>query len=439
MSWQSELWKQSRTENSNQGGLDKPYASRVASVSPQNERAIIKNYSTKSRSFPIPHPFISLQSWIRAIPENGTNYLTFTRADSNVPQMTSTFFDDSAGRINSYTGGVGIYRPLFPGEIEISSLGNAQTYYSRRPIMSSKAGVIERTMNQDTLKVLDRAPIHHQTFLTNQNGVLGDEHKIGIVERYRNSWKKFYPKLNDQFTAEEYLELKNPAGSSPTTLFRMQRGHVLDAQGTPINHTVTSLPLRYQEIYFTNDDTDTRHEIDELGNYLVALSPAAADGFQLNVPNGNAIYRIEKDWKADIVANRTTTIGGTDLLDISGARKVIVAEDTKYQTANYYLKSDDLISMEGKSLDVQMQSGVKYVSQGSMSFESLGAAQFAGLGGTNLGNAASATVVNGATVGLAGGGLPVARVGDKITGNTLPFGLPVVGLVATGSPKVTSG
>lgn len=437
MTWQSDVWKQKRTANSQSQGLDKPYSSRVASVSPQNEQAIVQNFSTKGRAFPIPHPFVSIESWIRAMPQNGTNYLTFTRADSNKPQMTSTFFDDSSSRVNSYLGGLGTYRPLFPGEIEINSLGLSQIHFARRPIMNSKAGVIERTMNQDHLKTYDRAPIHHRTFFLNKSGTLGDEHKIGIVERYRNSWQKFYPKVNDNFIAEEYLELKNPAESGgPAVMFRVQRGFVVDAEGKPINHAVTSLPLRHQEIYFANDDTDTRHEIDELGNYLVRLSPAAAEGYQLSVPNGNAVYRVNKDWNADIEENRTTTIGGTDALDISGARRVIVTEDTTYQTANFELTADDTVSMEAQNLNVAMQAAIKYESQGSMAFESLGSAQFSGLGGTNIGNAASSTIIDGATVALGGGGVGVGRFGDKIVG--MAGIIPVIGNIAQGSPKVTS-
>lgn len=438
MSWEHENYKNQRIQKSQSQGLDKPYASRVSSVSPQNEKAIVKNFSTKGRTFPIPHPFVSIESWIRAMPQDGTKYLTFTRSDSAQPQMSGTFYDDSSVRLNSYQGGQGTYRPLFPGEIEINSGGLAQTHYARRPVMNSKAGVIERTMNQDHLKTYDRAPIHHRTFLLNKSGELGDEHKIGVVERYKNTWEKFYPKINDKFIAEEYLELKNPAKAGPIVMFRVQRGHVVDAAGSPIAQTVTGLPLRHQEIYYSNDDTDTREEIDELGNYLIQLSPAASQGYQLNVPSGNAKFRINLDWDATIEANRTNTISGSDALTVEGSRRVNITEDTTYQTANFILTADDQVSMDAQQLNVNMQSAIQYQSLGTMAFESTGAAQFSGLGGTNLGNPGSATLVLGSTVGLAGGGVPVGRFGDKIVGNTIPFGLPVVGMIAQGSPKVTS-
>lgn len=436
MNWQSENWKNRRQSKSLSQGLDRPYGSRVSSVSPDNERAIIKNWSTKGRLFPIPHPFVSIGAWIRAMPQEGTQYLTVTRSDSNTPQMTGTFYDDSSSRLNRYRSGIGMYRPLLPGEIEMHSIGQSQVYLTRRSILNTRAGIIERTSNQDELKTFDRAPIHHKTFFLNKSGTLGDEHKVGIVERYRNSWQKFYPKQNEKFLAEEFFELKNPGKESPAIMFRQQRGHVVDADGAPINHAVTSLPLRYQAIYFANDDTDTRFEVDQLGNYLIRLSPAAADGYQLEVPNGNAIYRINKDWKADIEANRTTTIGGTDSLDITGARKVIVGEDTSYETTNFDLIASDAVNMEMNDFNVQAQGAVQYQSQGPMVFESLGTAQFSGLGGTNVGNAASPTVVAGSTVALAGGGAPIGRLGDKIVGQAGP--IPVVGVIAQGSPKVTS-
>lgn len=431
--WQQENWKNKRTQQVTQQGLDKPYASRVNSVSPQNEKAVISNFSTKGRAFPIPHPFVSIESWIRAMPQDGTKYLTFTRSDSSNPQMAGTFYDDSTVRLNSYTSGKGTYRPIFPGEIEVNSSGLAQTFYARRAIMNTKAGVIERTLNQDQLKTYDRAPIHHKTFFLNQSGVLGDEHKLGIVERYRNTHQKFYPKINDGFIAEEFLEIKNPAKEGPIVMFRLQRGHVVDAEGATIAQAVTGLPLRHQEIYFANDDTDTRHEIDELGNYLVQLSPAASQGYQLNVPSGNAIYRINQDWNATIEANRTNTISGSDALTVEGARRVNVTEDTTYQTANFILTADDQVSMEAQQLNVNMQSAIQYQSLGTMAFEAIGAAQFSGLGGTNLGNAASPTNVQGATISLAGGGPSVARRFDQIVVG------PLVGMIVGGSPKVVSG
>ena len=60
-----------------------------------------------------------------------------------------------------------------------------------------------------------------------------------------------------------------------------------------------------------------------------------------------------------------------------------------------------------------------------------------GTGGTNVGDSGSPTMVDGQTVALAGGGAPIARIGDMVIG-TGNLGAPVISQIIQGSPKVTS-
>jgi hypothetical protein len=64
-------------------------------------------------------------------------------------------------------------------------------------------------------------------------------------------------------------------------------------------------------------------------------------------------------------------------------------------------------------------------------------AEFKGTAGTNLGDASSPTKVDGQTVALAGGGLPVARINDICIG-TGNLGAPVISRIIAGSTKVSS-
>lgn len=74
---------------------------------------------------------------------------------------------------------------------------------------------------------------------------------------------------------------------------------------------------------------------------------------------------------------------------------------------------------------------------GDVKAEGDGTGSFKGTGGTTVGDASSATSVDGSVVNLAGGGAPVARLGDTAVGVGV-YGVPVTSTIVSGSGKVTS-
>jgi hypothetical protein len=76
-------------------------------------------------------------------------------------------------------------------------------------------------------------------------------------------------------------------------------------------------------------------------------------------------------------------------------------------------------------------------STGDVSVTTSATATFSGDGGTNVGGS-GVTNIDGSIVNLAGGGVPVARLGDMAVG-VGNLGAPVISNIAQGSPKVTSG
>jgi hypothetical protein len=95
----------------------------------------------------------------------------------------------------------------------------------------------------------------------------------------------------------------------------------------------------------------------------------------------------------------------------------------KFTSAGMSMKSVDKFDIEATG-DATIKSDAKVTVEGT--------------GGTDLGSAASVTNVNGQIVNLAGGGVPVARVGDQAIG-VGNAGAPVVSFIVSGSPLVTSG
>ena len=437
MKWLQELYKADRLEDSNQQGLVLPYSSYIDTVSSDTEKAVIRNWATKGRELSISHPFISSGSWLRAMPEQGAQYMTTSRADDSEPQLIATISKGTEARVQAYRDRIGVFRAMAPGEIEVSSSGLAQAFYAQRPYLSQRAGNLLRVMNQDDLSVTERAPIQLKQFLNYKVGELGDEHRVGIVSRYKNTWKTVYPKLNEKYMAEEFFSLVNPALSAPKTLFTIQRGHVVDKMGKPISQKKTQLPLRLLQQYFANDDTITQFEVDQNGNYLIQLAQAATDGMYVDIPNGNYKAVVEKDANWTVNGNWSLILKGTRSEDIQGAKKVLVTKAYSIKADSITEESANVYSVKTASYKMTASGAYEINSTGASKVVSQAKAEFIGTAGTDVGSPSSITNVNGAMINLGGGGAPIARLGDMVIsiGN---LGYPSVGTITSGSPKVTS-
>lgn len=487
MSWHREFLEREDRERQQRQGLDKPFAMFVNSVSSETEQMKVNYYANRDRAVNVPHPFVSIGSWIRAIPETGASYTAIFRADDSQPQALNTIQTDAVERWKSFKSGVGVYRPLLPGEIEVNSNGNAQTYWSRRPIIEHRGGVIQRIADQDKLSTLDAAPLHHKTLLTHKPSVLGDEERLGIVTRPLNSWEIKYPKINDKYIAEHFMQLQNPGLQSPTTLYHFQHGHVVDKDGIPIKNAWTQISLRSFVKWYANDDTFTTQEIDEKGNTYFSLAEAAVEGYHLNIPAGGLKVEVAKDEVRTVSGNKEESISKASVLEIGKNYKVTVTEDYVLNVSKKFTAtSKDDYSITGKNVSIKANSkfsvsstsdssisatgkasmsgttGVELKSTASMDISSgatmniksgaalnissgaamslKASANFEAYGGamTTIGSAAGITSVNGSLVSLGGsGGLSVARVGDMCMG-VGNLGIPVISNITLGSFKVMS-
>lgn len=437
MKWLNKISEQERVERDQRQGLDKPYSSYVTTVSGDSEKVVVRNWATKGRELSLPHPFISSSSWIRAIPETGAEYSTMTRSDNIDPMLVSTIGKELYKRVEAFRKGVGIYRALLPGEIEISSRGVSQSFYSSRSYQANRAGLLLREMDQDRLVISDRSPIHHKQLLNYKPDVRGDEYRLGLVYRNLNSWSRFYPKRSGGFLAEEYLDMMNPAGSNPTRLYTKQNGQVTDDKGIEIKHKKTSLPLRHLKYFYANDNSQTSFEIDQNGNYLIQLAQASTEGFFIEVPNGFMRTRVKKDYELSVDGDQPNIIKGNYSSDISGTKRVKVVKEYSIDADNLAMKIAKSIIQEMKDLSVKASGNASINAQSNITIEALSKAIVKGTAGTDIGVEASITNVLGTLVNLGGGGSPVARTGDISIGIG-NLGAPVVSTILTGSPKVTA-
>jgi hypothetical protein len=402
----------------------------------------VNYFGNRDKKINLPHPFISTRSWIRAIPENGAAYTAIFRIDESAPQPLNTIQRNSAVRIEAYQNSTGLYRPLLSGEIEISSVGAAQVYASRRAILETRAGILQRFADQDALSVLDRAPLHRKLFLQAQNDKLGDEYRVGIVTRPKNTWEILYPQVRGSYAAEEYLQLANPAQASPAVLYLRQQGHVLDESGDPLYQTRTQIALRSQEVWYANDDSSTTRQVDEKGNVFDQLADAATEGYEMEVPAGNYKLSVNNDCEIQVNGHYQLSVGDSSTTTVGADYKLEVSADATY---NY--NGDLTQNIEGSttltasgSLDLTCSAAVSLSATGEFSLDadagvtiqSSAEATFSGEAMTTCGSSSGITNIAGTQVAIGTGGFPIARLGDMVVGND-SLGIPVVASIVTGS------
>ena len=338
--WQQETVMAEERERGQRKSLTQPFGMLAHSISSDSEQAKFSYAGANDRQLTITHPFASTTAWIRAIPEEGVQYLAMFRSDESKPQPVTTVTRNSLEKNDQYRKGGNVYRPLSPGEIEISSTGLAQIFLTRRSKIEFRGGMLSSWLDQDKLISGDRSPTHQRQLFQYRSNVLGDEERIGIISRPKklengkfSTWELAYPQIEGDYTAEQYVSVKNPSNKNPAVLFKSYRGHVLDEEGRQIKQTKTQIPLRFYEEYFSKDESSTRSEIDEKGNWYVELASAATEGFELSVPQGNYVRNIGVDEKIFINKNSELSVGNNLTYQIGDNWKTKVNKD-------FYLTSE---------------------------------------------------------------------------------------------------
>jgi len=152
-------------------------------------------YSGGSRDISMPMPYDGNTSWIRVVPDSGSPALAGFRSDTQEPVFINYFNSNPKLKLDAYTAGTNLYRPLKPGEIELNSSGSAQSYYAARPLLEHSAGVVRSWVNQDRLEAGAKSPLHTRQLWEYKSAplipsleagtpiLLGDEERLGVVRR----------------------------------------------------------------------------------------------------------------------------------------------------------------------------------------------------------------------------------------------------------------
>lgn len=322
---------QLRQRQKTQGLGGAPYHAVIESSSSASERAKV-SYHGGSRTLRVNYPYVGRYAWIRAMPEPGSQVLLAERFDSREPEILTYYQRFPENRSDLYDSGVDLYRPLFPGEIDIASIGLAQTFLGRRPVNASRGGLVRSWLDQDKVEAGAKAATHRRVLHLNTQGAVEDEERLGVAWRYQSGSVRRISHIESDrqasqnaanqaagYTAgpfaREYMRRLGSGADFPDRLINVQEGDVLDDTGVVVNGTESGLPLRSLRNYYTETGESLQTEIDNRGNFCVKVPTTAEIGGMFKMPNGPLQLNVGSD--INILTQQNFMVTATENVDFT--------------------------------------------------------------------------------------------------------------------------
>ena len=448
-------------------------------------------YSGGISDIPLPMPFESSSSWIRSIPDTGAAALLSYRSDTQEPTFVRYLNDEPTKRLSGYSGGKNLYKPLLPGEHEIHSSGNAQSYYGQRPILEQRGGIIRSWLDQDKAESGQKAPLHVRQLHGHESNIVGDEERLGVVRRPQelnfanatllgsmtssNFYDYPYPdfslpggvpaafgllsevigaasELASSVTgtykirpfAKEYLRvIKNDihvgAGPAkvflpPTYLVDIREGQVFDDEGEQVTGEGGAY-LRAKHEYFTTLTDSTKMEIDDLGNVVWSLSLGATDGWVTKVPFG--AWKLDANLGIDMKTLTSISMSSTLGTDISATTDITLNStlNTAIAAGLNYEESANGTHDTSSKMDMSVKTEMNYTNETQLVYEAKAGVKMAlNAPQVEIGSSPSEPTVMGQQLSTW-----LQTLCDLFTNNAANVGIGNMGAPVPLNPAITSG
>ena len=273
----------------------------IRNINPEQDTMIMETAEGMSPPTPIHHPYLSLDSWIRVSPVVTTGVKVLQGLPNYDELIQSYYYPNRDRLIELYREGKGLFRPLQQGELEVSSRGIAQTFWSQKGRWESRGGLVNSWLDNGKLEAGSWAPTHRRLLHSHLGTRIKDEERIGVVTRPNTDDPNIYeyPKVDDKFAKEKLFNLND---ADDNTLLDFREGHVVEDNGT-IPNSPSGNPLRSRKKYYNKEGSSVTIEIDALGNTYVTLPDEAEDGMVINIPNGNQKITIGGDLEVEAAGN----------------------------------------------------------------------------------------------------------------------------------------
>ena len=246
-----------------QGFEQKPFESFIRRTNPTAE-TIETDSVVGPDTTPIPHPMMSPNSWIRALPERGGRILSTSTAGGTLRRAAIGYYSRAATEyVTRYQNGRGLYRPLKPGEWELMTPGVSHIYGTVDGRLRLRGGLVWGVLDSQKLHALWRAPTHRRELHLKKDSALLDEERFGVVVRHKSATEKHRWLRGPDGTAwaKEYSRF---LGRGDNALAVHMEGDLFDKTGEGLLHSVTGRSLReLRELYDDEGNVTYQQEIDD--------------------------------------------------------------------------------------------------------------------------------------------------------------------------------
>lgn len=250
--------------------------------------------------------------------------------------------------------------------------------------------------------------------------------------------------LLDKKTEDTTLTLQAWNKLAPTHKLKMQVGKIENSEDLMVDVSMgkvdekLDIPRRHFQFQIKQDGS-LYMEIGE-AEKKTSLTINSQTGDITFDTKGKVTGTIDKDVTLTCKENVSVAVKKDVNLNVEGNTTATVKKDFTANVegkASVSAKGGATVTTDGNA-ELTAKGNATVKASGNASVSANGKAEFKGNGGTDVGSDAAPTNVKGVAVLLAGGGAPVARLGDTAIG-VGNMGAPVVSTIISGSPKVTSG
>lgn len=248
----------------------------VESVLPEEEALLLDSNSSfgKNRRI-VGHPYFGVNSWIRVMPEIGTQVLTLDKGDEIGEAIIGYSANSMVRRHRDGRTEKLLLRILNPGEIELMSAGRAYVFLGSGGDLELRGGMIRTDLLQTEQEHVSVSPTYVRKLHLAPPSEVEFQERFGVVKRpdqqLPSAFQKYIRRPPSPTTLANYSataanaallgQVPPPpqdfafeysrwlANSDRSPLVSLQEGHVYDKAGTEKKHSSTNKALRYERIF----------------------------------------------------------------------------------------------------------------------------------------------------------------------------------------------
>jgi hypothetical protein len=223
------------------------------------------------------HPYFGVNSWIRVMPEVGTEVLTLDRGDAVGDTIVGYIASNMIRRHQDGRSEKLLLRVLNPGEIELMSSGRAYVFLGSGGDLEMRGGTIRQDLLQTEQELVSISPTYVRKLHLANPAIIGAQERFGVVKRpdqkLPNAVQKYLRRDPSAASQANYAATASTSaftgqaaspqpkdfafeygrwlsGSDFLPLCSVQEGHVYDDAGQEKKQTLTNKALRYERRLF---------------------------------------------------------------------------------------------------------------------------------------------------------------------------------------------